>query len=79
MLMVCETPLPLTVRETRLTFPKDWYARLFEEIIYSLEIEDSLDSHTRQFGYKKSNFVGVQLGERGPQNHLWTAAARVAA
>jgi hypothetical protein len=34
---------------------------------------------TRQIGYKKRNLFEVKLGEGGPQNHFWTAAAKVAA
>jgi hypothetical protein len=33
----------------------------------------------RQFGYKIKKLSVVELGKRGPQNHLLTAVAKVAA
>jgi hypothetical protein len=60
-----------------ISLPRAWYARNLGKIIFFLKIVLSC-LQTRQCGYKKRNFLGVELGERGPRNYFWTALAKAA-
>jgi len=50
----------------------------------TLKLEKAEFSHSKWSkkggitSYKNMNLLGVNLGERGPQSHFWTAAAKVA-
>jgi len=52
--------------------PDFWNIHSFSEICDTIPPK-------RQFSYKKRNLFGVNLGERGLENHLLTAVAQAAA